>query len=388
MNRYIRGIMPDPNHRRILLAIISVLSVYGLTVGFFYPLISLKMEFRGYPPSWIGVMGALPFLASIIFSPLIPLMMRRFNVTRLVFISICSDLLFITLMMLFDNVFVWFVCRFAMGIAGTILFVVSETWINEIAEDRYRGRVLGLYTFVFSATLGASPLFIVFFGAEGNLPFMLAIVVITFALIPLYWTRESNPDFSGGTVSHVWQFFLLAPTLVAAGTLMAYEESALITLLPVYALQHGLPESNAALLLTILAIGSMAAQPLVGRLADSMNRYVLLIICGLLILAGALALPLMINTKVWIWILMLIWGGAIAAIYTVALTIMGARFRGAQLAAGNAAFGLIWGVAGTVSPGMAGFGMTIWGSSGYIGVLVFAAVVFLAVAIYRRKHTT
>ena len=158
MNYFLRGLIPDPERRRVLLAIISILSIYGLTVGFFYPLISLNMELRGYSSSLIGLMGALLFLASIIVSPMIPFIMRFMDVRRWVFVSICSDIFFITLMIFFENIYIWFVSRFMMGVAGTVLFVVSETWINEVAEDHYRGRVMGLYTFVFSATLGISPL--------------------------------------------------------------------------------------------------------------------------------------------------------------------------------------------------------------------------------------
>ncbi len=379
--------IPDPVRRRVVLGIIGILSIYGLTVGFFYPLISLKMELRGFSSSLIGLMGALPFFASIIFSPFIPLIMRHFQVGRLVFLSICSDIIFIALMILSDNIYVWFVCRFMMGVAGTVLFVVSETWINEVAEDHYRGRVMGLYTFVFSATLGLSPLFIVFFGAEGKLPFIVALICIAASLIPLRWVRDSSPNFSGGKVSHVLRFCLLAPTLVGAAALMAFEESAVVTLLPVYSLRNGLSESVAAVMLTVLAIGSMAAQPLVGRLADSMDRYLLLFVCTLLILFGALSLPYIIDSTYLIWVVMFIWGGAIAAIYTVALTIMGSRFRGAQLAAGNAAFGLMWGVAGTISPGAGGLAMATWGPNGFVYVLIAAVLAFLILAAYRAGFT-
>ena len=386
MKYFLRGLIPDPERRRVLLAIISLLSIYGLTVGFFYPLISLNMELRGYSSSLIGLMGALPFLASIIVSPMIPFIMRFMDVRRWVFVSICSDIFFIFLMIFSENIYIWFVSRFMMGVAGTILFVVSETWINEVAEDHYRGRVMGLYTFVFSATLGISPLFIVVLGAEGNLPFIVALVIIAAGLLPLQWTRGSTPDFSGGKASHVLMFCLLAPTLVGATALMAFEESLVVTLMPVYALRNGLTEASAALILTVAAVGSMAAQPLVGRLADSMNRNLLLFLCALLILVGAILLPFIIQTKIMLWIVMFIWGGAIAAIYTVALTIMGSRFRGAQLAAGNAAFGLMWGVSGTVAPGLGGLGMTAWGPNGFVYILVSAVVAFLILAIIRARY--
>ena len=377
--------MPDPSNRRVLLSIISVISVYGITIGFMYPLISLKMELMGFPPSLIGLMGTLPFLASVIASPIVPIIMRRFKVSRLVFIAICFDLVMILTMAIWENVNVWFVCRFLMGIAGTVLFVVSETWINEIADDRFRGQILGLYTFAFSATLGLSPMFILIFGVEGRMLFFIAIVVVATGLIPLRWTRDSTPDFSGGKVTQIVQFMILAPTLVAACALMSFEEAAVITLLPVYALRNGLTEGTSAVMLTVLAIGSMLAQPIVGRLADKMNRYRLLIACAAIVFLGAFSLPLIIKSSIAIWLVLLIWGGAIAGIYTLALTIMGQRFRGSQLAAGNAAFGLMWGLAGALAPWSSGIAMTAWGANGFVIVLCLAVFAFLILALVRLQ---
>ena len=329
----------------------------------------------------------IPFIASIITSPLIPLIIRSFNVTRLVFTAICIDLAMILLMVAFDDINVWFVSRFVMGVAGTILFVVSETWINEIAEDRTRGRILGLYTLTFSATLGISPLFIVFLGVEGNLPFIVAFVFIALSLIPLQWTRGSEPDFSGGRVSHVLKFIVLAPTLVGAAALMSFEEASIITLLPVYSIKSGVSTEWAAMFLTVIAIGSMIAQPFIGSLADRINRYYLAFACAGVMLISVMSLPFVINTKIIVWPILLILGGATAGIYTVALTIMGQRFRGAQLAAGNAAFGVMWGVCGAIAPATGGIAMTVWNENGLIVAMVVAIVAFLMLGFVRRVVT-
>ncbi len=384
MNSYLRGLIPEPDRRRVLVSIIVVVSVYGLTIGFIYPLISLKMELRGYPSSWIGLMGASPFIASIIFSPITPVIMRYVNLTKLVFVSILADLLLILTMALIENVYVWFVCRFLMGIAGTVLFIVSETWINEIAHERVRGRILSIYTFTISLTLAISPLFIFILGIEGNLPFYTAILIMVISLYPLRWTKDYHIDFSDNRASHVAKFILLAPTAVAASALMAFEEASVLTMLPVYTVRNGLTEETAALFLTVLGLGSMAIQPLVGSLADKFNRYMLLIGCAFIVCLGALSLPLIIKTSISVWIVMFFWGGAISAIYTLALTIIGQRFRGAQLAAGNAAFGLMWGLAGAIAPISGGIAMSVWDPNGFVFVLVAATILFIILAIVRR----
>ena len=384
MSYYIDGIIPDPVQRRVLLSIIAVVSVYGLSLGLLYPLVSLNMEARGFSSTWIGAMGMMPFIASLFASPLTPVIMRKFNVTRLVTTCIVADLFFILTLVAVENIYVWFVVRFLMGVAGTVLFVVSETWMNEIAEDRFRGRIMGIYTLAFSATFAISPLIIVVMGAEGPAPFLVGAGLIAVALIPLRFTRDSKPDFSGGNMSQVMGFVFLAPTLLGAVALMSFEEAAIITLLPIYALRTGATEQVAALFLTVIALGSMAGTPIVGLLADKINRYSLIFACALGVLIGALLLPLVVQTKFLVWLVMFVWGGMIAGIYTVALTIMGQRFRGAQLAAGNAAIGVMWGIAGTTAPGVSGIAMKIWDPHGFVAVVAVVAVLFLLLAFVRR----
>lgn len=383
MIAYFSQIIPDSGKRKTILAIVAAVAVYGLTIGMLHPLISLNMEARGYNPTAIGIMGMVPFIASLVSSPFIPLVLRTVNVNKMVAVCIALDCVFIVTLALVDSIAVWFVLRFLMGLVGTGMFIASESWLAEIAEEHSRGQIMGIYTFTLSATFALAPLFIIVFGAQGALPFLVAAFIIAIALVPLWWARGANPDFSGGEVSQVFRFMVIAPTLTAAVALVSFEEAAILTLLPIYAIYNGLSEANSALILTIIAVGSMAFQPLVGWLADKMNRYVLFIGCGVVTLVGAVLIALTMTVPILSWPIMFVWGGAVAGIYTVALTLMGQRFRGAQLAAGNAAFGVMWGVAGTSGPFVSGVAMDWWLPHGFIVVLCAPIIGFLLLALYR-----
>lgn len=386
MNSYIRAMIPDRHRRRVLLSIIAVIGVYGLTVGLLYPLISLNMEARGYSRTMIGLMGMMPFVASVIASPLIPAILRRVNITRLVAVCIVGDLLMIMAMPFFNSIYAWFVIRFMMGVVGTGLFVASETWINEIAEDRYRGRILGIYTFTISITFAIAPLFIVVLGVDGYAPFIVPALCMSVALLPLWWTRDSKPDFSEGTAAQVFKFILLAPVLVTAAAIVSFEEAAIVTMLPVYAVRSGLTPEHAAFLLTVAAGGSVLAQPIVGWLADSVNRVGVLIGCAAAVLLGTATLPFALHSWAFLWLVIILWGGGVAGIYTVGLTLMGQKFRGAQLVAGNAAFGLMWGVAGSGGPAIAGPLMDLWDPHGFVVAIVGVAALFLIFVLVRIKR--
>ncbi len=377
--------IPDIARRRVLLSIIAVIAVYGLTTGLVYPLISLNMEERGFSGTMIGLMGMMPFISTVLVSPFVPIVMRSMNITMLVAICIALDLIFLASLAFNDSIAVWFAIRFLMGVAGSGLYIASETWINEIAEERYRGRVVGIYTFTLSLTFAAGPLFIVALGTQGYLPFLIPAAIMGVCFIPLWFTRYSRPNFSEGRVSQVFGFVWLAPVLVAAAAMVSFEEATMVTLLPVYAVRNGLSAEYAAFLLTVVAAGSMIAQPLIGWLADNVNRVSIMSGCAVATVIGATLLPMTISSNVLTFIVLLLWGGGLAGTYTIALTLMGQRFRGGQLAAGNAMFGFMWGFAGGAGPAIAGPVMDVWDPHGFIAVMLAMAVAFLLVVIARSR---
>ena len=72
---------------------------------------------------------------------------------------------------------------------------------------------------------------------------------------------------------------------------------------------------------------------------------------------------------------MLVWGFWLGGFYTLGMIMMGRRFRGADLAAINAAFVLMWGFGAISGPSFAGLAMETWGS---IGLPLFVAAAYLA----------
>ena len=48
----------------------------------------------------------------------------------------------------FRDYWIWLVLRFVMGLGASMLFTAGDTWINQILDDRVRGRWLGVYSTV------------------------------------------------------------------------------------------------------------------------------------------------------------------------------------------------------------------------------------------------
>ena len=371
--------------RQSIAAAISCAAVFGITVAVMAPLISLILEGRGVDRTTIGAMASVPAVALIVTNPFLPAMVRRFGLRPFLYGCLLLEVVLTLLMPVFDSLVAWFILRGLMGASVNGLFVASETWINAVAEERSRGRVLAIYGAVLSGSFALGPLMISFTGTEGWLPFLVAAGLIASAGLPLLWSSGLSPAFGGRASFNILTFFLVAPTLVAAVFLSAFKEMSMGALLPVYGVRHGMSEGAAAAMLTACYTGALLFQLPIGWLADRMNRYLLLILLTACGLAGALLLPTTVELdRPFMWLGLGIWIGLFTGTYVVAMTIVGQRFQGADLVTANASFGFLWGLGMLVGPVLSGAAMDIWDPDGFPGVLAAVTTIVLAIALIRR----
>lgn len=371
--------------RRGLLAAISSISVVGIAMGITYPLLSLLLEARGVSATLNGLNGAMPAIAILLFSPFVPAFARRFGVRRSLLLFLATEAGAVLCLKLFDDLWLWFPIRFVLGVSAAGLFIVSETWINQAAPDAIRGRVMAIYNMVLSGAFAVGPLIIAGIGIFGWPPFLIAIFAIVAAGVPLMFASGTAPDFAGPKSRfNAFGFVRVAPSLVAAVFVFAVIESAASGLLPVYGVRNGFSTESAATLITVTIVGTIAFQLPVGWLADKMDRYGVMWMCGVVTLLCSLALPFTVDRTWLLWLDLLLLGGLGGGIYTVALTILGERFKGAELMTANAAFGLMWGVGLAIGPTLAGAAMDVWDPHGFAVVLTLGSVVFVIVTGLRR----
>lgn len=378
-------VLSDGDRRKSLAAAMSCICLFGITVAVMSPLVSLNLEARGVERTTIGLMAAVPALTLLATNPFIPALVRFFGFRRYIFGCIALQLLLVLLMPVFDSVPAWFVLRGMMGAAVNGLFVASETWINSVAEEHSRGRVLAIYGTVLSGSFALGPLIIAFAGSDGFTPFLVIAGIILLAALPLLWTAQVSPVIEGRPTFGVLSFLILAPTLVGAVFLAAFKEMSLSALLPVYGIQSGFAEGSAAALLTVGYVGSLLSQLPVGWLADRMDRYVLLICLTVVGLAGAVGLPFVMQAEgVLVWIYVGVWIGLSSGSYIVAMAIVGERFRGADLVAANSAFGFLWGMGSLTGPALSGAAMDVMGKDGFVVPIACVAGLYLLISVYRQ----
>ncbi|HUN49659.1 MAG TPA: MFS transporter, partial [Candidatus Sulfotelmatobacter sp.] len=287
---------------------------------------------------------------------------------------------FFLLLKLFDNVYAWFPLRLGLGCIGASLFTASEAWIGAMAGDASRGRVLGLYAAMLSAGFGAGALLLPLTGTRGWTPFLVNAAISLLAMLPLLRIGDRAPRFGTAAGFGLIGFVRRAPLMAFSVALFGLYESIAMSLMPVWGVRVGLAPALAAATLSAIYFGSIAWQVPIGWLSDHVSRAAVLRLCAAVAVAGAVALPFLGSAPWPLMAMLFVWGGITTALYPVVLSMLGDRFSGTELVAGNAAVIMLYGIGSLVGPALAGAAMDIWNPHGLTVLIALAFAALLAAA--------
>jgi MFS family permease len=369
-----------------IIAAIASISVVGIAIGLGMPLLSVILERQGYSASLIGLNTAVAGLASIAGAPMAtPLAVRFGTVWTMVAMIVIGAFAF-TGFYFATAFWMWFPLRILLHIALTVLFILSEFWISSSAPPHKRGFVLGIYATVLSLGFAAGPYLFSKIGSTGFAPFGTVFVLVMFALIPVIAAWRESPkievnDEGGG---HFLRYIWLVPTATAAVLVFGAVETGGFALFPVYGARSGYSEADAALLLTMIGLGNVLMQIPIGMLSDRVrDRRHLLLGCATVGFAGMVILPhVAMDWHVMAGVLF-VWGGVVAALYTIGLAHLGSRLSGHELANANAAFVLCYGLGMVIGPQLIGVGMDLFGNDGFPGSLALLFLFYIVLAVSR-----
>ncbi len=355
---------PATANTRNLVAACAAITVFGFAFGMSYPLLSLILESRGVSSDLIGINSAMMPIGILLFSPIIPVLARRFGARNVAIVAaIVTSLVFLSYRV-FDSFSAWFLIRLVQGMSISTLFVLSEAWVVGSTGDHNRGKIVAIYASVLSGSFGAGPLLISFIGIEGWTPFVLGAGVIVAGIVPfIFIQEEAQPEPEETQPSGIFSFAGKAPMLLAAVGSFAIFDAASLSLFPVYGVHNGLDVATAANILSAMILGNVVLQFPIGWLCDRYPTRNVMAGCAL-ITAITLALMPALLDSVLLWPLLVLMGTTGYGVYTVSLVALGNRFSGIELINGSASFAVVWGfgaLIGSISGGMAMLASGVYG---------------------------
>jgi len=225
--------------QRGLIAVIASMVIVNLVYGLTLPLLSLVLDSQGISKSVIGLSIVAQACAGVVLAPFIPRLMQRTGAARLMQYATLLAAATLIVLGLVQDVYLWFPLRFLLGAAAAMLWSASEVVINELADDNWRGRIIGVYGSAGAVGFALGPLVLIMTGTEGLLPFAVTAAIIILASLPLILIRDEDAHGAGGHES-LRRIFWLVPHIMLLNFVYAAAVEAFIAFFPLFGIHIGL----------------------------------------------------------------------------------------------------------------------------------------------------
>ena len=371
--------------RRGLVAVIASMVIVNLVYGLTLPLLSLVLDSQGISKTVIGLSIVAQASGGVLLAPVMPRLILRLGAAHVM--QLATMIAAVTLLALgfIQDVYAWFPMRFLLGAAAAGLWSASEVVINELADDSWRGRIIGVYGSAGAAGFALGPLVLIVTGTGGILPFAVTAALIAAAALPLFWLPRDGNAGADHERSGLFRIFRIVPHIMLLNLVYAATVEAFIAFFPLLGISIGLGEARSLSLLTTFALGGVVLQLPLGWLADHVQRHGLLLGCIALTLGGFILLPELVARPVAGPVFTFALGGVEGMIYAMGVILLGQRFRGVELAAASVLYTGMWGAGTMLGPALVGAGMDLFGNLALTYLIAAIYVIYLPVFFIGRR---
>jgi len=377
--------------RRSIMAATAAIGAVGLAIGFGAQLVGAMMVAHHIPSHIIGYNATVGGIATIFSAACTARIASSFGVVQPILCMLFVGALCFLGFYYFQTLWVWFVLRFTLHFAMTVLFILSEFWVNHSAPPRLRSFVLALYAMTLGLGFAAGPMLFSFIGSDGFAPFGIGCLIIALAALPILSAWRLAPTFKDGEHVAFLPFIFKVPTSTMAVLVYGAIQMGAMSLIIPFGIAFGYSENDAGRFMTVLALGNVLLLLPIGMISDRLrDKRHALAGCAFVGLIGTLIVPLIVDNFWYLSLDLFILGGAAAGLYTIGLAQLGARLRGHELAAANAAFIFCYGIGMLAGPALigevmtrhpAGFSLSM---AAFFGLYVVLVIVRLMAKILRR----
>lgn len=170
--------------------------------------------------------------------------------------------------------------RFLTGLATAGLFSIGDTWLNETAEDKTRGRVLAVYAIIVGVVAVFSQFLVFVVPGDIREAFVYVALFYCVSIVVISTTRSTPPNNETSVPIRIRGLFKDAPAAVLGVFAMGMVSTTLLSVVPYNAAQLGVEIIDVALMVALIYLGRVLFQFPLGWLSDKMDRRIVILIAA------------------------------------------------------------------------------------------------------------
>ena len=366
-----------------------------LAYGFQGSLLGVRAIKEDFSLTATGFMMSGYFVGYFVGAKTIPNIISRVGHIRVfaAFASIAS--LVILIHAIYVTPLVWFLLRVLTGISMVSIYTVAESWLNDRATNKNRGSVLSIYMVILYGAMGLGMLFLNFSNPVNFEPFILISIITSAALIPILLTKRKPPTFKKIEKMSVQEVYNSSPFGMVSSFFYGTIQSALFTLLAVYATTMNFSIFQISIVTFLLAISGAISQWPIGKLSDIFDRRYVIIIASFaaaffalcsIFASGTMHLPEgLASSKFWFYIFLILFSFCSLPMFSLILAHTNDFIPKEKFVAAGASLQFTFGMGAMGGPFLCSIFMNIVGPNGFFTFLIFFHLIIGIYGVYRSR---
>ncbi len=366
----------------------SILLSYGLLLlanGLFATLLGVRTQVEGFSANLTGLVVAAYFSGLLLGGLYAANVVIRVGHIRsfAAFASLMSASAL--LHPLFVDGYAWMAFRLVSGFCMAGMIMVTESWLNETASNKTRGKILSIYmiTNYFAAGCGN---FLLTAGDPSDFElFSLASIIFSLSLVPVLLTRAKAPAPVHSERMHVWQLYRIAPLGVVGVFCCGLVNASINGLGSVFATNIGFDNQQLATFMAVMVMSGLILQWPVGLLSDRIGRGPLLVYIPLIVALAAVwqiyadgFMPVLVGAG--------FLGAFVFTLYSLSAATANDRVGSGQRVQVAGAVLITYGAGAIIGPVIASQFMSLLGPQGLFFYIALIEIVLCGFSIFTRKQ--
>jgi MFS family permease len=280
----------------------------------------------------------------------------------------------------------WAWLRFVTGLCLAGQYVVAESWLNDLATNENRGRLLAIYAVVTSGAFGLGQVLLFAMDARLVTGFAIASIVTSLAVAPVALSEEAvAPSVTEREHISLRELAKVVPTGVGSCLLVGVAHGALTGMAAIYATRVGLSTARIGIFVAAPNIGGMLFHWPVSAASDDVDRRAVGVAASLGACGAAVLLLLGPSSSPMALLLVTLLGGFSYPLYSIAAAYTNDWIEPEHVNAAASQLVTLYGLGAVVGPFAAAGMMIVGGPKGYFWAAIALHAVLAAFFVYRMK---
>ena len=389
-------------------ALFTGFAVIMISHGFQGNLLGIRAVLENFNFIATGTMMSGYFVGYFIGANMIPNLVSKVGHIR-VFAAFASMASLSSLVhVVFVDPIVWTLARFLTGFSMIGILIIVESWLNDRATNKTRGKVLSLYMFITFFAFALGNLLLNISSPQNYEPFILISLLFSIALIPILLTKRKPPTFKKTSSIKIKELYKISPFGSFSTFCSGFIFSAMFTMLSVYAVTMNLSVFDISILLFAVTLSGALFQWPIGSLSDKHDRRLVIIGCCILasifailsISASGLSFNNLIaeemirfnyfsigtgmdKTKLFIFIILL--SGMTLPLFALNLALVNDYIPKEKFVAAGAGLNIIFGLGAMAGPIICSILMNVLGPNGFFVHLLMFFIIITVFGLFRMS---